>query len=89
MVLNNEEFFLKHLEIIIKKTIVRLPSYRIVDQSPCFKNDHFLLQKPNKLVFHKNLFDFFVQFPSTMFKNTLLIDDMFNKSLFNLPFSAI
>ncbi len=89
MVLNNENFFLKHLEIIIKKTNVHLPTYRIVDRSPCLRNDHFLLHKPNKLVFHKNLFDFFVQFPSTMFKNTLLIDDMFHKSLFNLPFSAI
>ncbi len=84
-----KRIFLKHLEIIIEKTGIPLPSYRIVDQSLCFKNDNFFPQKLNKPIFHKNLFDFFVQFPSMMFKNTLLIDYMLHKSLFNLPFSAI
>jgi hypothetical protein len=80
---------MKHLEIIAKKTGVRLPSSRIVDQSFCFRNDHFLPEKPNKLIFHKNLFNFFAQFASMTFENTLLIDDMLHKSLFNPPFSAI
>jgi hypothetical protein len=52
--------FSKHLEIIAKKIDVHLPSSRILDWSLCFRNDHFLLEKPDKLVFHKNLFDFFV-----------------------------
>ncbi len=70
-----------------KKIGVHLLSSRIVNQSFYFKNDHFLLEKPNKLVFHKNL-DFFVQFPSMMFENTLLIDTL-HKSLFNPCFNAI
>jgi len=53
------------------------------------KNDHFLPKKPDKPIFHKNLFNFFVQFLGTMFENTLVIDDTLHKSLFNLPFSAI
>jgi hypothetical protein len=80
--------FLKHLEIIAKKTGIHLSSYRIVDQSLCFRNDHFLLQKLDKPVFHKNIF-FFVQFLRMMFENTLLIDDMLHNNLFNPPFSAI
>jgi hypothetical protein len=48
-----------------------------------------LLEKPNKLVSRKNLFHFFVQFPGTMFENTLLIDDTIHKSLFNPPFNAM
>jgi hypothetical protein len=81
--------FLKHLEIIVEKTDVHLLSTRIVDQSICFKNDHFLFNKPDKPIFHKNLLDFFVQFLSTMFENTLLINDTPHKNLFNPPFSAI
>ncbi len=81
--------FLRHQEIIAKKTGVRLPSSRIVDQSFYFRNDHFLPEKPNKLVFHKNLFKFFAQFASTTFENILLIDNMPHKSLFNPPFTAI
>jgi hypothetical protein len=84
-----KRIFLSHLEIIAKKTGIHLSSYRIVDQLLCFKNDHFLLQKLDKLVFHKNLFDFFVQFPSVTFENTLLIDYTPHKSFFNPPFSAI
>jgi len=76
--------FSRHLEIITKKTRINLLSSRIVDESICFKNDHFLPKKPNKLFFHKNLLDFFVRFLGTMFQNTLLIDDMLHKSLFNL-----
>ncbi len=81
--------FLRHLEIIAKKTNVCFPSFRIVNKSLYLRNDHFLLEKPDKLVFHKNLFDFFVRFPIMTFENTLLIDDMPHKSLFNPPFSAI
>jgi hypothetical protein len=44
------------------------------------------LEKP---IFHKNLFDFFVQFLGTRFEKTLMIDDTPHMSLFNPPFSAI
>jgi len=81
--------FLKHLEIITKKIGIHLSSYRIVDQSLCFRNDHFLLQKLDKPVFHKNIFDFFVQFLGMMFENTLLIDDMLHNKKIYPPFSAI
>jgi hypothetical protein len=52
-------------------------------------NDHFLLEKPNKPIFHKNLKDFFRLFPCTTFENTLLLDDTFHKSMFNPHFNAI
>jgi hypothetical protein len=55
----------------------------------CFRNYHFLSKKPNKLIFHKNLEDFFHLFPSRTFENTLLIDDMPHKSMFNPPCCAI
>jgi hypothetical protein len=48
-----------------------------------------LPEKPNKLVFHKNLEDLFHLFPSTTFENTLLVDDMPHKSTFNLRLCAI
>ncbi len=68
--------FLKHLAIIAKEIGVLLPSSKILDQTFCFRNCHFLLVKPDKPIFHKNLKDFFHFFPSTTFENTLLIDDM-------------
>ncbi len=83
-----KKLFLKHLENITKKISIHLSSSRILDQSLCLKNDHFLPEKLDKPFFHKNL-DFFVQFPSMTFENTLLIDDMPHKSLFNPPLSAI
>jgi hypothetical protein len=62
---------------------------KILDQTFSFKNCHFLLEKLNKPIFHKNLKDFFHLFPSTTFENTLLIDDMPHKSMLNPPCSAI
>ncbi len=81
--------FSKHLEIIIEKIGVHLLFFRIVDQSLCFRNDHFLLNKSDKPIFHKTLLEFFVQFLGTTFENTLLINNTFHKSLFNALFSAI
>ncbi len=48
-----------------------------------------MLEKSDKPIFHKNLFNFFVQLLGMTFENTLLIGDMLHKSLFNPPFSAI
>jgi hypothetical protein len=55
----------------------------------CFRNDHFLLVKLENHVFHKNLKDFFHLFLGATFENTLLVNDMPHKSMYNPPFSAI
>jgi len=55
----------------------------------CFRNDHFLREKFEKPVFHKNLKNVFHPFLGTTFENTLLVDDMPHKSMFNPPFNAI
>ncbi len=56
--------FSRHLEIITEKTGVYLSSFKIVDKSLYLKNENFLLEKPNKPIFHKTflifLFDFLV-----------------------------
>ncbi len=66
--------FLNHLNIIAKKRDVLFLTSRILNQTLYFKNDHFLPEKRNKLIIHKNLKDFFCVFPSTTFDNTLLVD---------------
>ncbi len=81
--------FLRHLDIIAKKTCVLLSISKILDQTLYFKNDDFLLERPNKLIFHKNLKDFFRPFPSMTFENTLLVDDTLHKNMFNPLYSAI
>jgi len=81
--------FSKHLEITMEKTSNSLLFFRIMDQSLCFRNDHFLPNKLDKPIFHKNLLEFLVQFLGTTFENTLVIDNMPHKSLFNPLFSAI
>ncbi len=61
MLLDNEENFLRHLEIIVEKVGICLSSFKIVDQLFYFKNDHFWPKKPNKPILHKtflvSLFD--------------------------------
>jgi hypothetical protein len=47
------------------------------------------LEKLDKPIFHKNLKNFFHLFPNTTFENTLLVDDMPHKSMFNPPCNAI
>jgi hypothetical protein len=81
--------FLRHFDIIAKKIGNLLPTFRILDQTFCFRTDHLLLEKPNKPIFHKNLKDVFRLFLGTTFENTLLVDDMFPESMFNLLCSAI
>jgi hypothetical protein len=81
--------FSTHLDIIVKKISVLLPSSKILDQTLCFINDHFLLEAHNKHVFHKNLKDFFHLFPNFPFENTLLVDNTFHKNMLNPPCSAI
>jgi hypothetical protein len=90
MVIGNlKRNFSRHLNIITEKISILLPTLRILDQTLCFRNDHFLLEKLDKPVFHKNLKDFFCLFISTTFENTLLVDDTLHKIMFNPPCSAI
>ncbi len=59
------------------------------DQKICMQNAHFLLDKPNKPTFHKNLELFFSMYPYTHVGKTLLKNDTPYKNLFNMPFNAI
>lgn len=68
--------FLRHLEVIVKNISVLVPSSKIVDQMFCFKNDHFMLDKPNKPIFYENLKVFFHLFFGMTFEKALLVDDM-------------
>jgi hypothetical protein len=80
--------FARHLEIIIEKIGIVLLSSRLLNQTLCFRNDKFLYEKSKKPTFHKNLDDFFCLFPNMTFENTLLVDYMPHKNMFNPPFSA-
>jgi hypothetical protein len=81
--------FSRHSKIIKERTGVHLESSRIIDQVICLKNEHFFLEKLEKLILHKNLNTFFGIFLSTNYENTLLVDDTLYKRLFNPPFNAI
>jgi hypothetical protein len=81
--------FSKHLEFIVEKIGVLLLSSRIVDQMFFLKNDHFLFEKLDKFIFHKNVEDFFRLFPGRSFENTLLVDDTPPKGMFNPCFNVI
>ncbi len=59
------------------------------DYEFCMWNLHFLPDKPNKPIFHKNLDVFFSTYPYIHVNNTLLIDDTPYKSMFNNSHSAI
>jgi hypothetical protein len=53
-------------------------------------NSHFLLNKPNKPIFHKNLDVLFFAYPYTHVRNTLLlIDNTPYNNMFNGPYNAI
>ncbi len=59
------------------------------DQEFCIQNAHFLSDKPNTSIFHKNLDIFFSMYLYVHIGNMLLIDDMPYNSLFNKLFGAI
>jgi hypothetical protein len=50
------------LETIREKIGVHFKSSKITNQMLCLKNEHFLLEKPEKLVFHKTQTHFSVSF---------------------------
>jgi hypothetical protein len=53
------------------------------------QNPHFLPDKRDKSIFHKDLDILFSTYFYTHVGNTLLIDDMPYKSMFNGPYNAI
>ncbi len=55
------------------------------DQEFCMQNSHFLPNKLDKPIFHKNFDLFFPMYPYTHGGNPLLIDE----NMFNMPYNAI
>jgi len=53
------------------------------------RNPHFLLDKHDKPIFHKNLDIFTSKFPYAHASNTLLVDDTPYENMFNDSYSAI
>jgi hypothetical protein len=78
-----------YLNQIYHKTLISIHASKVLDQIFCMWNPHFLLDKPNKPIFHKNLDVFFSTFPYTRTGNTLLIDDAPYKSKFNNIYNSI
>jgi hypothetical protein len=76
------------LEVWHETQIFINPS-RVLNQKFCMQNLHFLSNKPNKPIFLKNFDVLFSMYPYIHTNNTLLIDDMTYKSMFNAPYSAI
>jgi hypothetical protein len=53
------------------------------------QNSHFLSNKHDKPIFHKNLDVLFFAYPYTHGGNTLLVDNTPHKNIFNGPYNAI
>jgi hypothetical protein len=53
------------------------------------RNSHFLPNELDKPIFHKNLDVFFSLYLYTHVGNTLLVDDMPYKNMFNGPYDVI
>ncbi len=77
-----------YLETKNEETQIKIDLSKNFDQQNCTQNDHFLLTKLEKHVFHKNLDAFFVKYPSTHLGNTLLVNDTTKICLTNglMPF---
>jgi len=61
----------------------------MLDQEFCMQNLHFLLDKPDEPIFQRNPDDFLKTYPYTHVGNTLLIDNMPYKNMFNSPYNTI
>jgi len=61
----------------------------MLNQEFCMWNFHFLPNKPNKPIFHKNLDIFFFTYSYIHTSNTLLVEDMPYKCMFNNLYNAI
>jgi hypothetical protein len=78
-----------YLDKIYKETQIRIDPSKILKWETYKQNDHFLLANHEKPVFHKNLDVFFSKYLGTHHGNTLLVDDISYKSMFNESFNAI
>jgi hypothetical protein len=90
-----------YLKKIAKGIGIEIDSQRIMGWDLCKINKHFLqfpykinLNRVNclihdKIIYHKNLFDFFLRYLNIHLGNTLLVNDMPYKTCLNLPFNAI
>jgi len=61
----------------------------MLDKEFYMQNPHFMLDKLDEPIFHKNLDVFFSAYFYTHVGNTLLIDDTPYKNMFNGPYIAI
>jgi hypothetical protein len=79
----------KYLDKIKEKTQIILDFSKVLRQESCQKNDHFLAIYLEKPIFHENLDVFFLRFSDMHARNTLLIDDMPYKYIFNDSYYVI
>ncbi len=90
-----------YLRKIIEEIGIDIGSQRILGQDLCKINKHFL-QFPyktnlncvnhlphDKLIYHNNLFDFYLRYHNIHLGNTLLVDDAPYRTCLNSPFNAI
>jgi hypothetical protein len=78
-----------YLDQIWHKTQIPIHVSRVLNQTFCMWNPHFLLDKPNKPIFCKNIDIFFFTFPYIHASNMLFIDNTPYKSVFNDLYNAI
>jgi len=78
-----------YLDQIWHETQILIEPSRVFNQTFCMQNSHFLPNKLEKPIFHKNLDVFFSMFPYTRTSNMLLINDTPYKNMFNNPYNAI
>jgi hypothetical protein len=90
-----------YLKKITKETCIEVKTQRIMGQNLNKINKHFL-QSPyktclnrinhlihDKLIYHRNVSDFFPRYFNIHLANTLLVNDMPYITYLNLPFNAI
>jgi len=77
------------LDQVWHETKIFIDPSKVLNQEFCMQNPYLLLDKPNKSIFHKNFDLFFSMYPYIHTNNTLLIDDMPYKSMFNGPYNTI
>jgi len=78
-----------YLEQIWHETQISINRSRVLDHEFYMQNPHFLVNKPNKPNFHKNLNVFLKKYLYIHVDNMLLIDDMPCKIMFNGPYIGI
>ncbi len=90
-----------YLKAIIEGTKIAIPRERISSCELCKINKHVLVapkytvighlnaSQLAKVVYHRNLFDFFVKYLDIHLRNTLLLDETLHKTYMNPPFNLM